>query len=263
MARPTGPVTSSGSAIFCQLCERSRERYRPPSPSGAACYYKVQSSRRIGGQAPGGRLRRVQAVVAGRPRRAAVGRLENAFAEPGHIQDPSLGGTAAIQQDMSRGDGRGPQHMPGDAPVIAAQHSTPAGRRRSAPPHLGPRQIVNAAHYGPHPAPHVGVEFHPVSRIDPSRRNSPGGEAGPTASAVLAPEQSYIGVGDEHAPRIERVEMNSVAGRDIEPGGTPAPCSAAARVRRQPGPASVLRLQRAAHVGGIADPGIGGRHRQP
>src|SRR6266480_2610024 len=89
----------------------------------------------------------------------------------------------------------------------------------------------------------------------------PGVGLGPVVSAVIAAEESDIGVGNELALWIKRVEMNSVAGGDVETEGGPARVIYFTGIDRCPGCASVSRPHRSSEVGRICKVGVLLSHR--
>src|ERR1700674_5291198 len=105
-------------------------------------------------------------------------------------------------------------------------------------PHLRARKIMSVAVDAPHSATHLRVEDDPIRGVHPlaghsSRRTGPGG------AAVLAAEEADIGISNELAFRIERVEVNSVARGDIETEAGPARVIDSARIQRCPCGATV------------------------
>ncbi len=115
------------------------------------------------------------------------------------------------------------------------------------PPHLRPRQIVRPTRHRPHPSLHLRIEHHPVSCIQPLRRDS-ATRAHPGGTARLTPEQRNIRIGNELPPEIKRVEVNAVVRRHIQPRTPPSAVRRLARVRRMPLRTAVGRDQRPPEV---------------
>jgi len=137
------------------------------------------------------------------------------------------------------------------AAVITAAH--PAlirGDRRSAP-HLGAGQVVRAAAYAPQAPRYLGIKSDPVGRVSPAVWNSLR-RTSPRTAAVIASEQSDIGVSDKFAPAIKRIEMDSVACGHVQTGRGPRAVGDSPRVNGGPRTSAVTALHSPAKVCRIA-----------
>src|ERR1700733_1143800 len=123
------------------------------------------------------------------------------------------------------------------------------------PPHLGARKIMSVAVHAPHPAAHFGVEDDPIRRVHPIPGDSRSG-AGPRDTIVFTAEESDIGVGNELASCIKRVEMNSVAGSNVKTKAGPAGVIYFAGIDRYPRSTSVNRPHGSSKVRRICQIGI-------
>src|SRR4051812_46155704 len=83
------------------------------------------------------------------------------------------------------------------------------------PPHLRAWKIVGAAVDAPHPTFHFWIKNNPVRRVQPALRNTRRG-AHPRLAPVFTAEKADIGIGDEAALRIKRIEVDAVRGGDVE-----------------------------------------------
>src|SRR5438270_511514 len=113
------------------------------------------------------------------------------------------------------------RHIPVIAAIGRNSHSTPESIRITSLPHLGTRQIVRARERAPDYASYLRIESDPVGGVLPAPGNA-GDRTAPGCSRVRAFEQAYIGIGNEHVLYVERVEVDAVAGCDIEACGRPA-----------------------------------------
>src|SRR5439155_6724929 len=218
----------------------------------AASNNQVERALRITREAPGKRLRAFDAGVLESPALSPVGGLEHAPAEARDVQR-----APGVAQDVGGGCLRhtGVLHAPGASAVVAAHDTTVVRLGRSTLPHLGPWQVVHAAHDCPHPAAHVRVEFHPVRGVDPRSRHAAAGRAVPAGPVVVAGNEPDIRVADEHVARVEGVEVHAIAGGDVEAVGRPAAIGRVSGVGRLPGRATVERTNSTPVVGGVHDVG--------
>src|ERR1019366_7053823 len=234
-------------------------RIAEPSVIAAPRHDQVESAHGIAHHAPGEGLAARDAGIVERPVFAPVGGFEDAAAEAGDVED-----AGGIAQYMGGGGLRhtGILYAPGASAIVGADHAAAVGLRPRALPHLGARQIVRAAHDGPHAAADGGVELHPIGAVFPVARHAPTGGAVPTGAAGIAGPKADIGVTDEHVTRVEGVEVNAVAGRDVDAVGGPVAIRRAIGVSLVPRLAAIGGAQDAGGIGGINQIGVAWRHAE-
>jgi len=132
--------------------------------------------------------------------------------------------------------------------------------RLRAAPHLGARQVVCAAHDGPDAAADGGVELHPVGGVLPLAGHAAAGGAVPAGAGVVAGPEADIGVADEHVARVEGVEVDAVAGGDVDAAGGPVAIRRGIGIGLVPRLAAIGGAQDAAGIGGVDQAGVVGRH---
>src|SRR5437016_5282742 len=119
------------------------------------------------------------------------------------------------------------------------------------PPHLRTRQVVGIAIHAPHAAANFRIEREPIRGIQPFPRHALCG-ALPTRAAVFATEQTYVGIGQELAVSVKRIEMYAVHVSDVEPGADPLARRYFAGVRSPPTGAAVCGFHGPTKVSPVA-----------
>src|SRR5262245_59406927 len=110
---------------------------------------------------------------------------------------------------------------PRSAPVATDANASLVFCDSTMAPHLWPWKIVCPAIHTPNSPFHIGIEYHPVSRVRPLFWNTIS-RAHPRLAAIFATEESNICGRNELPLVVKRVEMVSVRIRDVEASARPA-----------------------------------------